>query len=149
MAKRKETHFIVLHCSATRADQKVSFEDIKRWHMLERAFMDIGYHWVIERDGSVKQGRGCEQWGAHCRGHNHESVGICLVGGLNKEGDPEDNFTAIQKQMLKLLVTGLQSLYPVAQVKGHNHFNRLKDCPCFDVEQWLAEASIQTVGAVA
>ena len=149
MTKRKETNFIIIHCSATPPGQKVRFEDIQRWHVLERGFMDIGYHWVIERDGSVRQGRASDYWGAHCQGHNHESVGICLVGGEDKQRNPDDNFTAIQKRMLKLLVTGLQSIYPKAQVKGHNHFNRFKDCPCFDVNRWLQEESVISDEAVA
>ncbi len=57
MGKRKETNTVVVHCSATKPSQDVTFDTIKRWHLMERAFIDIGYHWVIERDGSVKQGR--------------------------------------------------------------------------------------------
>ena len=137
MGKRKETNTIVVHCSATKPDQDVTFETIKHWHMMERAFMDIGYHWVIERDGSIQQGRNIDDWGAHVKGHNHESVGICLVGGLNDNGWPDDNYTGQQKRMLKFLVKGCQGLWPEAVVKGHYHFNEDKDCPCFDIDQWL------------
>ncbi|MCL6270269.1 N-acetylmuramoyl-L-alanine amidase [Sansalvadorimonas sp. 2012CJ34-2] len=140
MGKRNETNTIVVHCSATKPDQSVTFDTIKRWHLMERAFMDIGYHWVIERDGSVKQGRPIDDWGAHVKGHNHESVGICLVGGTDQDGNAEDNFTSIQKRMLKFLVGGCLQLWPEAVVKGHYHFNRDKDCPSFDIEQWLVEA---------
>ncbi len=139
MTTRTETNIVVVHCSATKADQDVTFETIKRWHMLERAFIDIGYHWVIARDGSVIQGRCIDDWDAHVLEHNHESVGICLVGGLDKNGGADDNFTPIQKHMLKFLVAGCQSLWPEAVVKGHYHFNGDKDCPCFDVEQWLTD----------
>ncbi len=76
MNTRKETNTIVVHCTATKPDQDVTFETIKRWHLMERAFIDIGYHWVIERDGSVIQGRALDDWGAHVKGHNHESVGV-------------------------------------------------------------------------
>ncbi|MET4695021.1 N-acetylmuramoyl-L-alanine amidase [Endozoicomonas lisbonensis] len=145
MGKRTETNFIIIHCSATRPSQDVDFEDIKRWHMLERAFFDIGYHWVIERDGSLKQGRPIGDWGAHAKGHNHESVGICLVGGLGDSSQPEDNFTAAQKQILKLLVAGHQAVYPTAIVKGHNHFNKTKDCPCFAVKEWLESEGLTEV----
>ena len=140
--QRTATTVIVVHCSATRANQDIGFDDIKRWHMLERAFMDIGYHWVIERDGTLKQGRGLDNWGAHCRGVNHESVGICLVGGLDAENQPEDNFTVAQKRMLKMLVAGLHGLYAEAKVKGHASLRPTKDCPCFDVAQWLDDEGL-------
>ena len=135
----KETNTIVVHCSATKPEQNVNFETIKRWHLMERAFIDIGYHWVIERDGSVKQGRPIDDWGAHAQGHNHESVAICLVGGLDSDNDPCDNFTRLQKRMLKFLVGGCLQLWPEAVVKGHYQLNEDKDCPCFDVDVWLEE----------
>ncbi|MCW7552986.1 N-acetylmuramoyl-L-alanine amidase [Endozoicomonas gorgoniicola] len=137
MGKRTETNYIVIHCSATRANQNVTFDDIKRWHTMERAFFDIGYHWVIERDGSVKQGRPVDDWGAHAKSHNHESVSICLVGGLDDNNQSEDNFTPLQKRMLKLLVAGHQALYPEAIVHGHYHLSKVKACPNFDVHRWL------------
>ncbi len=115
MELRKETNTIVVHCSATKPNQDVTFDTIKRRHLMERAFIDIGYHWVIERDGSVKQGRAIDDWGAHVKSHNHESVGICLVGGLNANGWPDDNFTALQKRMLKFLAAGCQGLWPEAE----------------------------------
>ena len=139
MGKRKETNTIVVHCSATRPEQQVTFETIKRWHRNERAFIDIGYHWVIERDGTVKQGRPIDDWGAHVRGRNHESVGICLIGGLNSENAGEDNFTKLQKRMLKFLVGGCLQLWPDAVVKGHYHLDGGKECPCFDIDDWVAE----------
>jgi N-acetylmuramoyl-L-alanine amidase len=139
MGKRNETNVVVVHCSATRPDSKVTFDDIRRWHMMERAFMDIGYHFVIERDGSLKQGRAIDDWGAHVKGHNHESVGICLVGGMDARGQAEDNFTPLQKQMLRFLVAGCRGLWPGVTVKGHHHYNRDKDCPSFDVQAWLVD----------
>ena len=146
MGKRNETNYLIIHCSATRANQNITFADIKRWHTMERAFFDIGYHWVIERDGTVKQGRPVDVWGAHARGQNHESVGICLVGGLDNNNQPEDNFTPLQKRMLKLLVAGHQALYPGVEVRGHNHFNGHKACPAFPVELWLYQERLQGVG---
>ena len=143
MGKRTETNYIVIHCSATRASQNVTFDDIKRWHTMERAFLDIGYHWVIERDGTVKQGRPTDEWGAHAKGHNHESVGICLVGGLDKNNQAEDNCTPLQKRMLKLLVAGHQALFPDVEVRGHSHFNAEKECPAFPVELWLYKEGLQ------
>ncbi|WP_067521650.1 N-acetylmuramoyl-L-alanine amidase [Endozoicomonas ascidiicola] len=145
MGKRTETNYLIVHCSATRANQNITIDDIKRWHTTERAFIDIGYHWVIERDGSVKQGRPVDDWGAHAKGHNHESVGICLVGGLDNNNQPEDNFTLLQKRMLKLLIAGHKALYPDVEVRGHNHFNEHKACPGFPVEVWLYQEELQGV----
>ncbi len=88
----------------------MTFETIKRWHLMARAFIDIGYHWLIERNGSVKQGRALDDWSAHAKGHNHQSFGISLVGGLNDDGQLDDNFAALQKRMLKFLATGYQGL---------------------------------------
>ena len=147
MGKRKETNYIVVHCSATRANQNVTFDDIKRWHTMERAFLDIGYHWVIERDGTVKQGRSVDEWGAHAKYHNHETVGICLVGGLDENNQPEDNFTPEQKRMLKFLIAGHQVLYPEAIVHGHYHFSKIKTCPNFDVHGWLRAEQLLGVKA--
>ena len=92
---------------------------------------------MIEWDGSVRQGRPIDDWGAHVKGYNHESVAICLVGGLNFDNDLCDNFTRLQKHILKFLAGGCQQLWPEAVVKGHYHLNEDKDCPCFDVDAWL------------
>ncbi len=135
MGKRNETNTVVVHCSATQPRQDVSFDTIKRWHQMERAFIDIGYHWVIERGGSVKQGRALDDWGAHAKGHNHKSVGICLMDGLDDDGQPDDNFTVLQMPMLKFLVTGCQGLWPNVVVKGHYHLNGDKGCLCFNIDQ--------------
>ena len=94
MIPRTETNYIVIHCLATRADQEITAEHIRRWHVDDNSWSDIGYHWVIERDGKVQRGRHTQAQGAHVRGHNNESIGICLVGGINLHGNPEENFTA-------------------------------------------------------
>ncbi len=139
MLTRKNTHYIVIHCSATRADQVCTAADIRRWHVDERGWSDIGYHWIVERDGKVVPGRKSDSWGAHVRGHNHDSVGICLVGGIDSKGQPENNFTQQQMLALEMLVESLQFRYPVALVKGHCDFDSRKHCPCFDVAEWLED----------
>lgn len=146
MRIRKETRYLIIHCAATRANQNVTFADIKRWHTQERGFIDIGYHWVIERDGKITQGRPLESWGAHCKGQNGKSIGVCLVGGLDDNNKPENNFTRIQMRMLKLLIAGMKALYDGLEVRGHNHFAIGRDCPCFPVEVWLYKEKLQGVG---
>ncbi|WP_066018383.1 N-acetylmuramoyl-L-alanine amidase [Endozoicomonas atrinae] len=136
MTPRMETNYIVIHCSATRADQGVTTEDIRHWHTVDNGWSDIGYHWIIERDGAIKHGRHSQAQGAHVRGHNHESVGVCMIGGIDENGDPEDNFTSEQWLMLEMLIETLELRYPEAEVVGHYFFTPYKTCPNFIVEDW-------------
>ena len=132
---RKITEIIV-HCSATPEGKDFTVDDIRRWH-LARKFADIGYHYVIYRDGSVHKGRSEELTGAHCLGHNANSIGICYIGGVAKDGKtPKDTRTPQQKQALRQLVQKLLFVYPHATVHGHNEFSN-KACPSFNVQKEL------------
>jgi N-acetyl-anhydromuramyl-L-alanine amidase AmpD len=131
--------FIVVHCSATPPDAKVDAREIDRWHRM-KGWLMIGYHWVIKRDGTVEQGRKPDQPGAHAEGFNDKSIGICLAGGVNAKGDPEDNFTWEQKSSLLSVIAGSRVLYPKAEVLGHRDLPGVrKACPSFDVRAWLKE----------
>lgn len=133
---------LVVHCSASKVDQKVDVATITRWH-LARGFLTIGYHYVIYRDGSVHKGRKDNEVGAHVQNHNKGSLGICLVGGLDKEGKPEANFTDQQYTALALLLQELKLKYPKADILGHRDFAGVaKDCPCFDVRKWWEETVV-------
>lgn len=140
----RNLEMIIIHCSATTSAMCLGAEEIRKWH-LERGFSDIGYHYVIRRNGSVEPGRPLDQPGAHCKGYNARSIGICLVGGVEEhEGKliPAGNFTEIQWQVLEQLVIRLLRAYPSIQsVHGHNEF-AAKDCPCFDVQEWVKRARI-------
>lgn len=132
---RKITEIIV-HCSATRAGQEVSKKEIDRWHRA-RGFACIGYHWLVHLDGRVEAGRSEWRVGAHCRGHNARSVGVCYIGGVLADGHtPADTRTPAQKKALRSLVALLQHRYPGATVHGHCEF-AAKACPCFDVQAEL------------
>lgn len=146
---RSCTDWLVVHCSATRASASVCAADIRRWH-LARGWVDIGYHYVICRDGTVETGRAESAAGAHVRGFNHASIGICLVGGLDADGKPENNFTDEQFAQLHTLLGELKARYPNAEIRGHRDFSPdlnkdgritanefYKACPCFDVREWL------------
>ena len=109
-------------------------KEIDTWHR-QRGWLMIGYHYVIRRNGEVEVGRELEAIGAHVQDHNHDSLGICLVGGINDSGDPEQNFTEEQYNALATLLYQLKVVYPDAQVKGHRNF-AAKACPSFDVEEW-------------
>lgn len=127
---------IIIHCSATPEGKDFTVEDIRRWH-LARKFADIGYHYVVYRDGSVHKGRAENIAGAHCLRHNANSIGICYIGGVAKDGKtPKDTRTPQQKTALRQLVNQLKFYYPHATVHGHNEFSS-KACPSFNVQKDL------------
>ncbi|MGR5266305.1 N-acetylmuramoyl-L-alanine amidase [Vibrio astriarenae] len=129
---------ITIHCTATPATMLVTADKIRQWH-LARGWSDIGYHWVISRDGKVETGRSMQRTGAHVRGHNRDNIGICLVGGVSKEFEPEDNFTPEQFKALATLIHTLRHCYDIAldKVQGHHFYHPHKACPCFDVNAFL------------
>lgn len=134
---RNITH-IIIHCADTKPSMtKVDVKEIDRWHRM-RGFTSIGYHFVIKRNGNVETGRPLKQVGAHVQGHNSNSIGICLAGGLSENGRfAENNFTADQMMSLKELVDGLKVQFPDATVCGHRDMpNVSKECPCFDAKDW-------------
>lgn len=134
----KSVDYLVIHCAATKADQDIGHKEIKQWHQ-ERGWFDIGYHYVIRRNGNVEKGRPDDRPGAHARGYNHISLGICLVGGVAADGrTSEDNFTDEQWNSLSALIAGLRSEYPDAEILGHRDLpNVNKGCPSFEVADWL------------
>lgn len=146
--------FLVVHCSATTPDMDVGAKEIERWHK-EQGYFAIGYHYVIRRNGAVEKGRPNDQPGAHVAGHNHNSLGICMVGGvkwidLNRNGkrevnelNAESNFTPEQFDALHKLLHELHAKHPSAEILGHRDIERrdgkkyTKACPSFDVPFWL------------
>lgn len=130
----EEVKYIVIHCADTPSDMDIGVEEIRMWH-LRRGWFDVGYQWVIRRDGTIETGRPSDRPGAHARGFNHISLGICLVGGK----DGENNFTDDQFDALAGLVTGLKQAHPGAEVLGHRDLpNVNKLCPSFDARAWWA-----------
>lgn len=131
--KRPGTKHLVLHCTATPPDADVSAAEIDAWHR-ERGWSGIGYHFVVRRDGAVEPGRALDEVGAHVRGHNARSVGVCYVGGVDRGGVPEDNRTPEQRVVLRAIVAVLRAAYPDARVLGHRDFSEVsKACPSFNV----------------
>lgn len=122
---------IIVHCSATPEGKDFTVLDIKKWH-LERGFSDIGYHYVIYRDGSINKGRDESKIGAHCTGHNSYSIGVCYVGGVAKDGKTaKDTRTDAQKKSLLSLLRNLKMKYPQASIHSHRDYAQ-KACPSFD-----------------
>lgn len=126
---------IIIHCSATKANQDIGVAEIDEWHK-KRGWAGIGYHFVIRRNGKIEKGRPLEAIGAHCKGQNKNSIGICLAGGININGEPENNFTPAQFQSLRKLVADLKNNFPQATIHGHNEFAN-KACPCFNVQEFF------------
>lgn len=134
---------IIFHCSATPAGRDYTAADIDRWHR-QRGFSGIGYHYVIRLDGKVEQGRPVGQIGAHCKGHNATTIGVCYIGGLAADcKTPQDTRTEAQKATMLTLVRSLQSAYhiPSSAIYGHREFAN-KACPCFDVQQWIKDVGL-------
>lgn len=160
---------IVVHCSATRNGKSIkqpsknATQVIDGWHKqrgfkrqlaAQRAFnphlSSIGYHFVIDVDGLVETGRQVGEIGAHVKGHNQNSVGICLIGGVEPNGKNHGKYTEAQWQSLYKLLRELEANHPKARICGHRDLSPdingdgtitpnewLKDCPCFDVWSWL------------
>jgi N-acetylmuramoyl-L-alanine amidase len=138
---------LVVHCSATKAAQDIGAAEIRQWHLAQN-WADIGYHFVIRRSGKVELGRPLAQAGAHVAGHNAHSIGICLVGGLDPAGKPENNFTRDQFSALRGLLQQLRKQYPETEILGHRDFPGVaKACPCFDVREWWSSADFSNVEA--
>lgn len=124
---------IIVHCSATPEGRDVSTAEIKRWHTEDRGWSDIGYHWVVELDGSRNMGRPEDISGAHCKGHNSDSIGICYVGGTDTNGDPKDTRTKEQREEMSKLLSDLLEKYDGSVIYGHRDFSE-KACPSFDAK---------------
>lgn len=127
---RKITEIIV-HCTATPRGRAFTVREIDACHRA-RGFSGIGYHYVVGLDGTVAPGRDLGHSGAHCLGHNAHSIGVCYVGGLEKDAKtPADTRTPAQRVALRELVARLCRMFPGATVHGHREF-AAKACPCFD-----------------
>ena len=143
---------IIVHCTATAEGKDYTVDDITRWHKA-RGFKTIGYHWVIYRDGSIHAGRPEAEIGAHCVGHNANSIGVVYVGGVSADGKtPKDTRTPAQRRALADLLRKLKKQFPGARICGHrdlspdlNHDGKIepaewvKACPCFNAEEEYAK----------
>ena len=123
---------IIVHCADTPEGRDVRAEEIRRWHKA-KGWNDIGYHYVIDIDGTIEAGRDIAIAGAHTQGQNAPSIGICYVGGCDTKMQPKDTRTEAQKESLRLLIKFLKSKYKDAKVFGHRDFAQ-KACPCFDAK---------------
>ncbi|AEI71112.1 hypothetical protein [EBPR siphovirus 4] len=147
-AARYPVDEIIVHCSATRPDWMANapFADqvaeIRRWHMQDRGWRNIGYHWLISRSGQVLAGRPETEIGAHVVDHNRGTIGICLIGGAGsaETDDFARNFTSSQDITLRQLIQGISMRTRIRRISGHNQY-AAKACPGFAVLSWLKEAA--------
>ena len=144
MILRKNTDCIVIHCAATKPSMDIGADEIRKWHMQERGFDDIGYHYVIKRNGEYEIGRPIGFQGAHAVKVNGHSIGICLVGGLSEKNEPESNFTLEQFLTLKDVIEMIKKQYPhINKIIGHCDVEEKKPhCPGFNVQEWLHKENI-------
>jgi N-acetylmuramoyl-L-alanine amidase len=135
---RTETKLIVIHDSATRRRQDIGVRSLNGWHLERGIYSDrglSGYHYAVRRSGTVEIGRDLRAIGQHALGYNDVSVGICMIGGVNWDHQPEDNFTADQFEALERIVAFLKHVWPSTVVIPHSMIQN-KDCPAFDVHSW-------------
>lgn len=120
---------IILHCSDSDSNFLDSIEAIRKIHVKERGWQEIGYHYYITRDGQIHPGRLEQKMGAHCFGENASSLGICLHGrDIFEEAQFEGAAKLIGELMIKYNI-------PKSKIYPHNHFTHYKTCPNFDIEE--------------
>ena len=130
--------YVTIHCAATPEGRDVKASTISEW---DRArFGQTSYHWVIELDGTAVRTLEDNQRGAHVAKHNTGNIGICYVGGVDKDNRaPKDTRTPAQKATMLRLVREYQHKHPGLIVLGHHDWSGVaKACPSFNVREWLA-----------
>ena len=139
MLPMKDVLYLVLHCSSTRVSQKVTVDDLDRWHRA-KGWAGCGYHWVVLQDGTIQAGRAEKYAGAHVDHYNQHAIGVCYIGGIDEHGNYADTRTPEQKAALWHLFKNLKDSYPQAMIVGHRDFpNGHKLCPCLDTKKEYAE----------
>ena len=134
MLTNQNVEFLIVHCSDTENNLSLQAIDIHKMH-LNFGWNGIGYHKIILRSGKIENGRP-EYWvGAHVKGINNISLGVCLIG--------RDKFTKRQFSSLEKILKKWKKLYPLAEILGHrDSINTDKTCPNFDVREWLKKKKL-------
>lgn len=143
---------IVIHCADTPVGMDIGVDEIRKWHINERGWSDIGYHYVIRTTGRIELGRDLDgdglvldNKGAHVFGHNSHSIGICLVGGKGSKRTDHflTNFKIYQSITCARLINSLQVVYNKnLNIVGHHDLDPQKECPGFQVAPWWEEHKI-------
>lgn len=128
---------IIIHCTATKPSVDWGVKEIRRCHINDNGWSDIGYHYVIRLNGFIERGRAEWRQGAHCVGHNRHSIGVCYVGGLDQNGNPSDTRTPAQRRAMLTMLKELIQKYH-CEIHGHNEYST-KACPCFNAYEEYKE----------
>jgi len=126
---------IIIHCTATPQGREVTKDDLKKWHIDERGWSDIGYHYFIDLKGCLYECRPLRRKGAHTKGQNLDSIGIAYAGGMSKDmSEVKDTRNENQKETLEKLLIKLKTKFPNSIIYGHRNFSK-KQCPGFDAKK--------------
>ena len=123
--------YIVVHCTASKVTTNFTLKDLRHLHVDICHWSDIGYHFYITKDGKIHTCRPMSKIGAHVKGYNRCSIGVCYEGGLNARGRPADTRTPAQKESLIEVLSALKERFPKAKIVGHYELGANKACPCF------------------
>lgn len=153
--RRRKTSFLVVHCDHSKPSVRKPIENL-RWQGRALGLLDIGYHGIIDRDGCLHLIRSMDLQGSHTPGFNHESVGVCLIGGRDDDGRHVANFTFAQLSTLVSITASFQAYYPQARAVGHSEIQQVRKvgaasgkrvhagsgrhCPIVDMEEVRREA---------
>ena len=122
---------VFLHCSASDNPDHDDIATIRSWHVDERGWSDVGYHYFIRSDGALQEGRPLERTPAAQAGHNPGTVAICL------HGLAAENFTDDQFRTLTALAREIDEAY-AGRVTFHGHCEvSSKSCPVFPYREVL------------
>ena len=144
MELRKKTEMIVIHCASTKPSMDIGYKEIRKWHVEDNGWDDVGYHYIVRRDGKVEVARSEAFQGAHAPAVNSKSIGVCLVGGMAEDGGAENNFTLEQFLSLKYLIKKIKTTNPnIKEILGHCDVQDNKpNCPGFNLKEWLIKEDI-------
>lgn len=125
---------VIIHCSNTPESMDIGVDKIREWHIKGNGWKDVGYHYIIRKDGKIELGRGLNEIGSHTKGYNKESIGVCYIGGW----EDNDDRTDAQKKTLLELIKKLKKNFKDITIHGHNEFSN-KSCPNFNVQEEYEE----------
>ena len=135
--------YLVQHYSATAIEGNYTAADIDAMHKL-RGFKEIGYHYFIRKNGMIETGRDLSQpgrfeQGAHSKGENDISIGICLEGGVTR-ARPNEGFDSRTHAQIKAQIKLIRELllrFPNAKVIGHRDMPfAATQCPGYNAADW-------------
>ena len=126
----RQINYIIIHCTATL--QSATVQSIKNYWFNVEKWTTVGYHYLIEPDGTINYLLPESEISNGCKGYNHCAINVSYIGGITANNIPIDNRTPEQKEALLSIITKLKQTYPTAEVVGHTNLNPNKACPCFD-----------------